>query len=111
VIAEMAMATKEAGCRVRVTDETGAIVVLIGVATAQLQSRRPHKIVGPKITQGKWRDPSDFASPLTTSALVRFRSDSGICSAMTYDRANFLEGTLGLRAPDERSRASEGAPV
>jgi hypothetical protein len=36
VIAEMAMATKEAGCRVRVTDETGAIVILIGVATARL---------------------------------------------------------------------------
>ena len=40
VIAEMAMATQEAGCRVRVTDETGAIVILIGVATARLHSRR-----------------------------------------------------------------------
>jgi hypothetical protein len=36
VIAEMAMATKEAGCRLRVTDETGAIVILIGVAAARL---------------------------------------------------------------------------
>jgi hypothetical protein len=36
VIAEMATATKEAGCRVRVTDETGTIVILIGVATARL---------------------------------------------------------------------------
>jgi hypothetical protein len=40
VIIEMAMATKEAGCRIRVTDETGAIVILIGVATARLHSRR-----------------------------------------------------------------------
>jgi hypothetical protein len=36
MITEMAMTTKEAGCRVRVTDETGAIVVLIGVAAARL---------------------------------------------------------------------------
>jgi hypothetical protein len=36
LISEMAMATKEAGCRVRVTDETGAIVILIGVAAARL---------------------------------------------------------------------------
>jgi hypothetical protein len=39
VIAEMAMATKEAGCNVRDTDETGAIVILIGVATARLHSQ------------------------------------------------------------------------
>ena len=40
VITEMAMTSKEAGCRVRVTDETGAIVILIGVATARLHSKR-----------------------------------------------------------------------
>jgi hypothetical protein len=40
VIAEMAMATKEAGCRVRVTDETGGIVILTGVAAVRLHSRR-----------------------------------------------------------------------
>ena len=39
VITEMEMTTKEAGCRVRVTDETGAIVILIGVATARLHSK------------------------------------------------------------------------
>ncbi len=35
VIAEMALATDEAGCRIRVTDETGAIVILTGVASAR----------------------------------------------------------------------------
>jgi hypothetical protein len=38
-IAEMALATKEAGCRIRVTDETGAIVILTGVAAARRHSR------------------------------------------------------------------------
>ena len=40
LIAEMAMVTKEAGCRVRVTDETGGIVILTGVAAVRLHSRR-----------------------------------------------------------------------
>ena len=35
IIAEMAMATKEVGCSVRVTDETGGIVILLGVAAAR----------------------------------------------------------------------------
>jgi hypothetical protein len=35
MITEMALATDEAGCRIRVTDETGAIVILTGVAAAR----------------------------------------------------------------------------
>jgi hypothetical protein len=35
MITEMALATIEAGCRIRVTDETGAIVILTGVVAAR----------------------------------------------------------------------------
>ena len=38
MIAEMALAVDEAGCRIRVTDETGAIVILTGVAAARLHA-------------------------------------------------------------------------
>lgn len=38
MITEMALATDEAGCRIRVTDETGAIVILTGVAAARLHA-------------------------------------------------------------------------
>ncbi|MGO9772079.1 MAG: hypothetical protein ACLPSW_21535 [Roseiarcus sp.] len=39
MISEMALATDEAGCRIRVTDEIGAIVILTGVAAARLHTR------------------------------------------------------------------------
>ncbi len=35
VVTEMALSASEAGCRIRVTDEAGAIVILIGVAAAR----------------------------------------------------------------------------
>jgi len=38
IITEMAFATQEAGCRIRVTDDTGAIVILTGVAAARLHA-------------------------------------------------------------------------
>jgi hypothetical protein len=38
IITEMAQGPDMAGCKIRVTDETGAIVILTGVATARLHA-------------------------------------------------------------------------
>jgi hypothetical protein len=37
-IAELARSVDEPGCRIRVTDEAGEIVILVGVASARLYS-------------------------------------------------------------------------
>jgi len=39
IVIEMAEGAQEAGCRIRVTDETGAIVIMTGVAAARLHGK------------------------------------------------------------------------